>query len=85
MQDRVTKNFSVAKSRVFNEVTINDYLLSAGKRTSEDPLNDLSPEAYKQALFYMYGACEGLNEDKTIVHNLLRRHAVWNGTQQEAD
>ena len=77
----MTKTFLVAKSRALNEATINDYLLSAEKRTNEDPLKDLGPDAYKQALFYMYGACEGLNDDKTFVHNLLRRHAIWDGTQ----
>ena len=32
----------------------------------------------------MYGACEGVNDDNTIVHNLLRKHEVWDGSPEEA-
>lgn len=33
----------------------------------------------------MYGACEGVNDNKILVHNLLRRYGVWLGTQADAE
>lgn len=65
-------------------MSINDYLLSKSKRADEKPLDDMDPSAYQKALFYMYGACEGLRDDKLIVHNLLRKDKVWDGSEAQA-
>ena len=31
----------------------------------------------------MYGGCEGLQDNSVIVHNLLRRYGIWNGSVSE--
>ena len=83
---RLTKSYQIAKSRALNEVTTKDYLLSPNKRSDEGPLYNVEAQAYAKALFYMYGACESLEEDQSrhIVHNLLRRYKIWNGEHQVA-
>lgn len=84
--NRLTKSYQIAKSRALNEVTTKDYLLNPIKRIDEEPLSNVEAQAYEKALFYMYGACESLeeNENRHIVHNLLRRYKIWNGEHQEA-
>ena len=86
--NRVTKNFQIAKTRDLNYVQKKDYLLNPRKRLHEDPLNTQTSGnvVYKNSPFYMYGACESIGEDEgqLMVHNLLRRYEVWNGTQEEA-
>ena len=84
--NRLTKSYQIAKSRALNEVTTKDYLLNPVKRIDEEPLSNVEAQAYEKALFYMYGACESLEEDQNrhIVHNLLRRYKIWNGEHQEA-
>ena len=74
----------MSKSRSLNQVSIDDYMLSQVKRADEKPFDDLGSEAYQKALFYMYGACEGLKDDKLIVHNLLRKDKIWDGTEAHA-
>ena len=32
----------------------------------------------------MYGACEGLNDNTVVAHNLLRGHNIWDGTIADA-
>ena len=63
----------IAKSRQLNAVTAMDYLLNPSKRDIENPYETAGEESYKTALFYMYGACDGVDEDKLVVHNLLKR------------
>ena len=70
---------------MLNDTTINDYLLSTEKRADEQLLSNVDSMAYIHAMFYMYGACEGLNEDKVLAHNLLRKNAQWDGTLIEAE
>ena len=84
--NRLTKSYQIAKSRALNEVTTKDYLLNPVKRIDEEPLSNVEAQAYEKALFYMYGACESLEEDQNrhIVHNLLRRYKIWNGEHQDA-
>ena len=83
--NRVTKNFSIAQSRALNTVTTEDYLLSPLKRIDEEPLSSADAQAYEKALFYMYGACESIEDEEEdskkqhLVHNLLRRYNIWNG------
>ena len=31
----------------------------------------------------MYGGMEGVLDNTVIVHNLLRRYGIWNGSQEE--
>ena len=71
-----------------------DYLLSPIKREAEDPLDEeegkvSDPNALKKALFYMYGACELVLDErvnkKIVVHNLLRRYQIWDGSADEAE
>lgn len=83
--NRLTKKFNVAKSRSQNAVSMGDYLLNPNKREDEDPLQGVDESAYSKALFYMYGACESVDEEKLIVHNLLRRFAIWDGSQADAE
>ena len=84
-RNRLTTKFNVAKSRSLNAVSIGDYKLNPHKRVEEDPLQGVDESAYSKALFYMYGACESLGQEKLIVHNLLRRFAIWNGSETEAE
>ena len=62
-------------------------MLSPIKRIDEEPLSSLqdSYEAYEKALFYMYGGLESLEDGNHIVHNLLRRYNIWNGTEQDVE
>ena len=32
----------------------------------------------------MHGACEGLNDNTVVAHNLLRGHNIWDGTIADA-
>ena len=72
----------MSQSRALNSVTMEDYLLSPVKRADELPLGELEndPEALINALFYLYGACETVDEGKTVVHNLLRKFGIWDGS-----
>ena len=63
-------------------------MLSPIKRIDEEPLSSLqqdSQEAYEKALFYMYGGLESLQDGAHIVHNLLRRYNIWNGTAPDVE
>ena len=84
----------MAKSRQRNQAELQDYLLSPIKREAEDPLDEeegkvTDPNALRKALFYMYGACELVNDErvnkKIVVHNLLRRYQIWDGTVEAAE
>ena len=62
-------------------------MLNPVKRTDEEPLGSIdNSEAFEKALFYMYGGLESLEgaESQHLVHNLLRRYKIWNGTSQDA-
>lgn len=32
----------------------------------------------------MYGACEGIADNKILVHNLLRSYGIWDGSEAHA-
>ena len=61
--NRVTRNFKIAQSRALNTLNTSDYFLNPEKRIKEEPLENIEAQAFEKALFYMYGACESLEED----------------------
>ena len=67
-----------------NTFKMEDYLMNPAKRDQEISMIETSSESFKRALFYMYGSCEGLEDNQIFVHELLKNYQVWNGTVADA-